>query len=73
VIEFVDPGSGEAWCAIHQVHYERGVPTSYGEEPATVVWDADEGENAAVLALQQMQGALCKPKLVERDFMRANA
>jgi hypothetical protein len=73
VIEFADPTTGEAWRAIHEVHYENGVPVAYAEPHASVVWDAaDSGTARPLQILAQMAGALDRPMLVERDFKRPN-
>ena len=68
VIEFVDPSTNETWRAIHEVHYENGVPTHYSENPASVVWDTEEGESAPRKIIANMQEALFKPTLIEIDF-----
>lgn len=71
VIEFVTPG-GEPWRAIHEVHYDvAGCPTSYAENPAAVVWDAEMSDAEAVGTLTLMALSLGKPRLVEADFMAA--
>lgn len=67
IIEFVDP-DGSVWRAIHEVHYADGKPIAYGERPAIVEWDEDEGNHAAILTLERMRKAIDKPVLVERDF-----
>jgi hypothetical protein len=74
VIEFADPKTGEAWRAIHEVHYENGEPVAYSEPHASVVWDAaDDGAARPLQILAQMAGALERPMLVESDFKRPNA
>ena len=67
VIEFVDPDR-EPWRAIHEVYYnDDGTPRSYGENPATVIEEDDEGY-AMVWTLTRMGEALGKPTLTGLDF-----
>lgn len=58
----------EAWCAIHEVYYDDGVPTGHTVEPAVAIWDPAEGEDAGVRTLERMREALAKPVLTESDF-----
>ncbi|MBN3856145.1 replication initiation protein [Paraburkholderia sp. Ac-20340] len=67
VMEFHPPDE-ERYRAIHEVHYRNGVPTSYSEDPATIGWSVNEGDQAALTALQRMSEALSKPVLFEEDF-----
>lgn len=66
VIEFATP-DGEPWRAIHEVFYGAdGQPMSYGENPASVVWDEGLSEPHGVL--MRMLAALNQPVLIETDF-----
>lgn len=60
----------EAWCAIHEVYYDDGVPTGHTVEPAVAMWDPEEGDDAGVRTLERMREALAKPVLTESDFRR---
>lgn len=60
----------DAWCAIHEVYYENGVPTAYTTTPAVVMWDPEEGDGAGNRVLDRMREALGKPFLTEADFKR---
>lgn len=59
---------GEISRAIHEVHYENDVPVAYTENPASIVWEADDEEPKRVL--ERMREALDKPVLREEDFRR---
>ena len=67
VMEFATP-DGEVWRAIHEVHYEDGKPVAYALNPATVLWDLEEGGEAPVAILERMREALRKPVLTMKDF-----
>lgn len=67
VIEFVEH-NGIPWRAIHEVHYEKGDPVGYSENPAVIVWDTDEGDSSPINTLDWMRKALEQPILVETDF-----
>ena len=73
VIEFVDPSEGP-WQAIHEVHYTNdGTPETYADDPANLVAFDDAGELRSLRwILLQMQEALDKPVLVQRDFGTPN-
>lgn len=60
----------EAWCAIHEVYYDDGVPTGHTVEPAVAMWDLEEGDDAGARTLERMREALAKPVLTESDFRR---
>lgn len=72
VIEFVTEG-GEIWRSIHEVHYVEGVPMAYSERPAPIMWEKDDGEDAALVTLEQMREALSRPVLGEIDFHLADS
>ncbi len=56
VIEFhSDDETG--WRAIHEVYYVDGVPKSYSEHPASVVWDIGERNASALSTLERMREA----------------
>lgn len=67
VIEIRSP-DGESYRAFHEVHYKRGVPVSYSENPAVIGWDVSEGVEAPLQALERMREALEKPVLTDEDF-----
>jgi hypothetical protein len=61
----------ETWRALHEVHYENGVPRGYSTGPAVVMWDGGEaasGNAAAEGILRNMRDSLAKPVLREQDF-----
>ncbi|WP_397533112.1 hypothetical protein [Roseateles sp.] len=60
----------DAWCAIHEVYYEYGVPVTYGTSPAVALWDVEEGDVAGRSCMDRMREALNKPFLTEGDFTR---
>lgn len=60
----------DAWCAIHEVYYDDGVPTAYSSTPAVVMWDLEEGDGAGSRTVDRMREALGKPVLTEGDFRR---
>jgi hypothetical protein len=63
----IETGAGdETSRAIHEVHYEDGVPVAYTENPAPIVWESDDEEPKRVL--ERMREALDKPVLREEDF-----
>jgi len=61
-------GVQETWRAIHEVYYYDGVPQMYSTNPATIVWDVDEGDEGAGRTLIRMTEALTKPALYAKDF-----
>lgn len=65
VLQFAEPGSGDLWYAIHEVHYEDGRPILYTEDPAAVVGDSIEDLR---LSLRMMARCLDEPTLKETDF-----
>ena len=60
----------DAWCAIHEVYYDNGVPKAYSSEPAVVMWDPEEGDGTGCQVLDRMKEALGKPVLTEKDFRK---
>jgi hypothetical protein len=68
VIETVH--DGDVSRAIHEVHYDNGVPISYTENPAGVAWETDDDEPRRML--DRMREALDKPVLREADFIKTN-
>lgn len=61
----------DAWQAIHEVHYQDGVPIGYSATPADVMWDLAEREmEGGLLCLERMKEALLKPVLTEADFAK---
>ena len=69
MIEFVE-ANDSPFRQIHEVYYDDdGKPTSYGENPAAIVWDVATNDNVTAREiLQNMKQALDKPVLVETDF-----
>jgi hypothetical protein len=67
VMEFAYEDGG-TFRAIHEVYYSNGVPNGYAQDPAAILWGADEGDEGALLVLQRMREALAKPVLSEKDF-----
>lgn len=67
VIEFPSP-DGDAWLAIHEVHYVDGLPASYSEGPATVGWNQREGDSAPGSIIERMRKALDEPILKLDEF-----
>jgi hypothetical protein len=64
-----DPlGAVDVYRAIHEVHYEDGVPIAYGEKPAIIGWDASEGDGAPFEILDLIRAALAQPALAAQDF-----
>lgn len=71
VIEFVSP-QGEAWRAIHEVHYrDDGSLKSYGDEAAAVMGDEGDERGSILWTLGRMGEALDKPVLTKHDFASA--
>lgn len=74
VIERITPlgdpsGTMDVYRAIHEVHYDSdGRPVGYSTTPATMGWDASEGEDAPLAILGRMRDALVKPVLTAQDF-----
>jgi hypothetical protein len=66
VMEFTE--GQERWHAIHEVHYHRGVPTSYLTQPATLHWNPEDDSDAGDRTLDHMREALTKPVLRASDF-----
>lgn len=68
VMQFSD--GGLLWRAIHEVYYDDDdKPISYTDEPAVVMWDAnDDNVLAPMLELQRMTQAIGKPTLTPADF-----
>lgn len=61
----------DAWLAIHEVHYQDGMPIAYTESPAVVMWDTEDGTIAGGMkCLERMKEALLKPVLTEADFRK---
>ena len=60
----------DAWCAIHEVYYENGVPTAYSTTPAVAMWDPEEGDGAGSRTVDRFREALSKPVLTVDDFRR---
>lgn len=71
VIEF--PSDEETWFAVHEVHYEYGVPVAYSKEPAAAGWTDDDGPEAGLDRLEKFSVALKKPFLKLADFENARA
>ncbi|PRP71973.1 hypothetical protein BUE93_03505 [Chromobacterium amazonense] len=76
VIEFEAPAEGDAephhWRAIHEVFYDNdGQPAAFGENPAIVLWNVEEGDSSPANTLARMQAALAKPLLKPSDFTRS--
>jgi hypothetical protein len=60
---------GETTHALHEVFYTAdGRPDMYTKHPVGVIWDASEGNAAALVVLERMREALAKPVLTPRDF-----
>ncbi len=76
VIERITPlgdpsGTMDVYRAIHEVHYDSdGRPVGYSTSPATIGWDASEGEDAPLAILGRMRDALVKPVLTAQDFQQ---
>jgi len=60
----------DAWCAIHEVYYDNGVPTAYSKTPAVAMWDPEEGDGAGSRTVDRFREALSKPVLTVDDFRR---
>lgn len=59
----------ESYYAIHEVHYgDDGKPVAYAENPATALWDVEEGEEIGAGILAMMTLACGKPVLLASDF-----
>lgn len=62
----------EAWWAIHEVHYEDGVPVAYGEIPTTFITTADDDRTPDVILsmalLRAMKNALELPIMELDEF-----
>lgn len=71
VIEF--PSDEETWFAVHEVHYEYGVPVGYSKSPAEAGWTDDDGPEAGLHRLEKFSEALKKPVLKLADFENARA
>ncbi len=64
-----DPlGAVDVYRSIHEVHYEDGIPIAYSEKPATIGWEASEGDGAPFEILDLMRAALAKPALAAQAF-----
>lgn len=57
----------EAWQAIHEVHYQDGVPIAYTQDPAVVMWGPDDVDGGT-RSPERMWEALSKPVLTAADF-----
>jgi hypothetical protein len=68
VIEHNPSDGGPPSRAIHEVYYVDGKPVAYGETPATVTWDADEGPDALENILCMMRRAAERDVLTADDF-----
>lgn len=59
----------ESYYAIHEVHYDDdGKPEAYAENPASVLWDVEEGTEIGLDIMRQMLIACSKPILLASDF-----
>lgn len=58
----------ERWHAIHEVHYRKGVPWAYTEQPASVQWDPEDGNDAGHRILDRIRESMRKPVLRPTDF-----
>lgn len=59
----------ESYYAIHEVHYDdNDKPTAYAADPASVLWDVEEGTEIGLQVLAQMALACSKPVLLASDF-----
>jgi hypothetical protein len=66
VLEFT--AGEESWRAIHEGYYRNGVPMAYTADAATIQWDLDDGDGAALTILDRMRDAISKPVLREVNF-----
>lgn len=67
VIEFPSL-DGDAWLAIHEVHYVDGRPTSCSETPAAIGWNLSEGDVAPISIIEHMCEAPGMPALKAEIF-----
>ena len=58
----------DSHIAIHEVHYQDGIPVAYSETPAVVLWSVEEPDGAGLAILNRMREALVKPVLLESEF-----
>jgi hypothetical protein len=58
----------DSHIAIHEVHYQDGMPVAYSETPAVVLWSVEEPDGAGLAILDRMREALVKPVLLESEF-----
>jgi len=66
-------GSGEdSHVAIHEVHYQDGIPVAYSETPAVVLWSVEEPDGTGLAILDRMREALVKPVLSDSEFQASD-
>lgn len=58
----------DSHIAIHEVHYQDGMPVAYSETPAVALWSVEEPDGTGLAILDRMREALVKPVLRESEF-----
>ena len=58
----------DSHIAIHEVHYQDGMPVAYSENPAVALWSVEEPDGAGLAILDRMREAVVKPVLRALEF-----